>query len=212
MTLDLGKKTGAISLSKGERVSIEKTSGLTARVTWESGTDYDVYAVVLLKDGQELVCSTFGSEAQRNPTPTVLNGAVRHGGDTGRGGEAVKVEEVHIDLTDEIDRIAVVAYSAQSNGTGSFRRYRVTMEVVNQAGDTVTVDADQANANDSVYTCVPALIINGEDLAVERVELYSKPGSEHRPTFLGKAKGFFSKKPDATGELFMDAGARNLYK
>jgi len=212
MVVDLGKKSGAISLEKGQAVTIEKTPKITATVSFSSSTDYDIYAIVLLKDGTELVCSTFGSETQRNPTPEVEG--VRHLGDVARGGSGSNVETLEITLTPNVDQVAVVAYSAQSNGTGSFAKYGVTTTVDNHSGTVITVDAKDANANDTIYTCVPAIIRNGEDgVQIEQVELYSKPRSERRPTF-EKPKGGFFKKADssAPAELVMDAGSTNLYK
>jgi tellurite resistance protein TerA len=208
MAIDLGKKTGAISLDKGQRVTIEKTPKTTAVVSFSSATDYDVYAVILLKDGSEHVCSTFGSDAQPQPTAQVLG--VKHLGDVARGGgSSVNTETLEIVLSDEIDQIAVVAYSAQSNGTGSFRKYNVSMKVDNGAGTTVAIDARDADANDNVYTCVPAILRNTADgVVIEQVEMYSKPGSEYRPSFI--KKGLLGKKSD--GNLAMDAGSKNKYK
>lgn len=217
MGVDLGKKSGAISLRKDERVTIEKTATTSATVSFDSSTDYDVYAVILLKDGTERVCSTFGSHAQRTPTPRVLG--VRHLGDVQRSqGAGINTETLEIGMSDEIDQIAVVAYSARSNGSGSFRRFQVSMAVDNHAGTTVTVNADEANADDSVYTCVPAIIRNATDgVVIERVELYSAPGSENRPSFTAVPvkKGLFNRKVEPTvptGQLVMDAGSKNLFK
>lgn len=198
MAIDLGKQTGKIKLDKGQRVSIDKTAkGLKAICRWPSGTDYDVYAVVLFKDGHQEVCSTFGSQAQPAYTMTVAGGAIRHQGDVKRsGGEEV----IFVTPNEAVDQIAVVAYSAQSNGTGSFYKYRVTLEVDNYFGTAVTVPADRANRDNRVYTCVPAVIHNTDDgFTVERVEMYSQRNSELRPAFVG-------------GVLVMDAGSKNLYK
>lgn len=216
MTLDLGKKTGTINLDKGQRVSIEKTKNITASVSFSAATDYDVYAVILLRNGTEEVCSTFGSEAQRQPTASVRG--VRHLGDVARGGNSdLNVETLEIgNLADDIDRIAIVAYSAQSNGTGSFRNYKVSMTVDNGEGTSVNIDARNANSDNTVYTCVPAILVNNPDgtVSIEQVEMYSKPGSEYRPSFVGQAKkGLFSKKGQADESgLTMDAGSKNLYK
>jgi tellurite resistance protein TerA len=221
MSVDLGKRSGTINLDKGQRVTIEKTAKTTAMVSFSSATDYDVYAVILMADGSEKVCSTFGSEAQRQPTPQVLG--VRHLGDIQRGGGSdINTETLEINLSDSIDQIAVVAYSAQSNGTGSFRKYKVSMIVDNGAGTTVSIDAKNANSNDNIYTCVPAIIRNASDgVVIEQVEMYSKPNSENRPSFLGvpasKKSSFFGMKTTVvagipTGTLRMDAGSKNLYK
>ncbi len=216
MTIDFGKKTGAISLEKGQRVTIAKTPRILASVTFARKVDYDVYAVILLKDGTEKVCSTFGSQTQPTPTAEVLG--VKHLGDVRRVcGAEVNTETLQIDLTDQIDKIAVAAYSAQSNGMGSFKLYKVSMKVDNQQGTTVTVDANQGNSKRTVYTCVPAIIHNTADgVVIEQVEMYSSPSSENRPSFLHKGyagQGWLGKKvPVAVGDLVMDAGSRNTFK
>lgn len=198
--IDLGKKSGAISLTKGSRVTIEKTPIITATCKWSSNTDYDLYALVLMKDGRELVVSTFGSATQRQATPNVLNGAVRHLGDVGRKAVGVAEETIEIKLTDDIAAVVPVAYSAQSNGSGSFRKYGVSLGLDNGAGATVTVNSDSASADDGIYTVAIGIILNTpEGAVIESLEAYSKRGSELRPAFVN-------------GNLIMDAGAKNLYK
>ena len=198
--LSLQKQSGAITLDKGNRVLIEKTPVITARCEWSSNTDYDLYALVVLKDGRELVVSTFGSEAQREPTPTVLNGAVRHLGDVGRGAAGKAQETIEIKLTDEVAFVIPVAYSAQSNGTGSFRKYQVSLGIDNGQGTKVTIDSKNASNHNNIYTVAIGVINNTADgVVVESLEAYSEPGSERRPAF-------------KNGRLAMDAGATNLYK
>jgi tellurite resistance protein TerA len=198
--LNLGKQTGKISLEKGSTVTIEKTAVITARCEWDSNTDYDLYALVLLKDGRELVVSTFGSQSQPNPTPTVLNGAVRHLGDVGRGEKGKAQETIEIRLTDEIEAVVPVAYSAQSNGSGSFRKYKVSLGLDNGQGTQVMIDSKNASNNDGIYSVGIGIIRNGADgVVVESLEAYSRRGSEDRPAFV-------------KGQLVMDAGTRNLYK
>lgn len=198
--IDLGKKSGTISLEKGSRVTIEKTPVITAKCEWSSNTDYDLYALVLLKDGRELVVSTFGSETQPDPTPSVLNGAVRHMGDVGRGVAGVAQETIEIKLTDEIEAVVPIAYSAQSNGTGSFRRYQVSLSLNNGQGTEVTIDSKNASKHWGIYSVAIGIIRNTPDGAViESLEEYSRPHSENRPAFVN-------------GNLVMDAGAKNRYK
>jgi tellurite resistance protein TerA len=198
--VDLGKKTGTISLTKGERVTIDKTPVIRARATWSSNTDYDLYALVLLKDGTELVVSTFGSEAQPTPTPSVLNGAVRHLGDVGRTNSGKAEEVIEIKMTDDIVSVVPIAYSAQSNGTGSFRKYKVSLSIDNGAGADVNIDAASASMNPIIYSLAIGAIRNTtEGVVIEHLEKYSKSGSELRPTFVN-------------GEIAMNAGSKNLYK
>lgn len=199
-SLSLGKQSGKISLVKGSTVTIEKTAVITARCEWSSNTDYDLYALVVLKDGRELVVSTFGSKEQPQPTPSVLNGAVRHLGDIGRGEKGVAEETIEIRLTDEIAAVIPVAYSAQSNGSGSFHKYGVSLGIDNGQGTQVTIDSANASKDNGVYTVAIGVISNTPDgVAIESLEAYSKRGSENRPTF-------------KNGFLAMDAGSKNLYK
>lgn len=198
--LDLGKKAGAISLEKGARVTIEKTPVITARCEWSSNTDYDLYALVILKDGRELVCSTFGSEAQPVPTSELLGGAVRHLGDVGRGQSGKAQETIEIKLTDEIEAVIPIAYSAQSNGMGSFRKYGVSLGIDNGSGTSVTIDSSNASKRMSVFTVVIGIIRNtSEGVVVESLEKYSKSFSEFRPTW-------------KDGQVVMDVGSRNIFK
>jgi tellurite resistance protein TerA len=198
--INLGKQSGKIDLTKGARVTIEKTPIIRATAQWSSNTDYDLYALVLLRDGRELVVSTFGSSDQPTPTPSVLNGAVRHLGDVGRvpGGNAQEV--IEIKMTDEIVAVVPVAYSAQSNGTGSFKQYKVSLGIDNGAGTQVNISADDASRNPLVYSLAIGVIRNTADgVVIEHLEKYSKISSEKRPAF-------------RNGEIVMDAGAKNLYK
>lgn len=198
--LDLGKQSGKISLVKGARVTIEKSAVIKARATWDSNTDYDLYALVLLKSGEVLTVSTFGSNKQQVPTPSVLNGAVKHMGDVARGVKGVAEETIEIRMTDEIEAVFPIAYSAQSNGGGSFRRYKVALGLDNGAGTEVNIDAASASNNDSIFTVVIGVIRNTPNgIQVESLEEYSKPGSEKRPAIIN-------------GKIVVDAGATNLYK
>ena len=48
--VDFKKVSGNINLRKGDApVLMEKTAKITASVSWRSGTDYDVYALVMTK-------------------------------------------------------------------------------------------------------------------------------------------------------------------
>lgn len=199
-SIDLGKKSGSINLSKGSRVTIEKTPVIRARCAWSSNTDYDLYALVLLKDGTQQVVSTFGSKEQKHPTPNILNGAVQHMGDVGRTGGVLAEEAIEIKLDDRIEAVVPIAYSAQSNGTGSFKKYNVSLGIDNGKGTNVAIDSKNASSNNNIYTVAIGIIRNTDDgVVIESLEAYSKPNSEKRPAFVN-------------GELVMDAGATNNYK
>ena len=194
-------RSGVLSLAKDESVSITKTPVITATVSWPSTTDYDVLALVQYADGSVVTVSQFGTKDSAKYTAKTADGAVVHLGDVQRGNGALADETIEIRLNPDIVAVVPFVYSAQSNGSGSFRHYRVSMTVDNGAGDVVKIDASEASDNARVYTCVPGIIINGDVVAtVQRLELYSKPGSERRPA-LGKKLA-----------VVMDGGPVNAYK
>lgn len=201
---DLGTAHGRISLEKRQVISLTKTPKITVAISWPDTTDYDVYALVQYADGHTETVSQFGTKDNQNFTAVTSDGAVKHLGDVKRGGGAGKKgladETIEIALNANIVRIVPVAYSAQSNGTGSFRRYKVTMTIDNGAGDIVEINAKDADNNDSVYSCVPGIITNGDQVRIEKLEAYSAPRSERRPTIT------------SAGEVRMDAGPTNIYK
>jgi stress response protein SCP2 len=199
-TVNVGTAKGRISLKKDQAISLVKTPLITATISWPDKTDYDVYALVLYSDGRVETVSQFGTKDDKKFTTRTGDGAVVHLGDVKRGSGALANESIQIRLNSEILAVVPVVYSAQSNGTGSFRRYQVTMAVDNGAGDAVVIDATDASNNDSVYTCVPGIIVNGDTVTVKRLEQYSKPSSERRPTV------------DRNLAVHMDTGPVNAYK
>lgn len=204
-TISLEKVKGKISLDKGQKpVIIEKTPEITATVSWRTGTDYDIYALVYTKNGKQIDVAMFGAKGTP-PLRRYGNGAVEHMGDVGRNSGSVKKEIIKLRLTDDILAVVPVVYSAQSNGTGSFYRYQVSMSIDNHNGTSVTISAKNANNNDRIYTCVPGILHNTPDgVIISPLELYSKPNSEHRPKL----------KMDASNmvEVLMDKGPINDYK
>jgi tellurite resistance protein TerA len=189
--IDLGKRTGTINLRKGQQVTITKTARIVATCTWPRATDYDIYALVSYRDGRCETVSTFGTAGnERDFQLATTDGAVRHSGDVGRTQSRgwrkktaeVGQETIQITLNPEVRAVLPVVYSAQSNGTGSFRKYQVSMAIDNGSGDTVTIDAGNASDDDMVFSCVPGIIINDPDgVRIQFLELYSSAGSEQRP-------------------------------
>lgn len=204
-SLNLQKVSGKINLEKGQKsVLIDKTPEITATVSWETGTDYDIYALVYTKEGKQIDVAMFGAKGVP-PLQSFGNGAVEHKGDVGRSNQAIKTEVIKLRLRDDILAVVPVVYSAQSNGTGSFYRYKVSMSIDNHEGTSVTISAKNANNNDKIYTCVPGILYNTPDgVIISPLELYSKPNSEFRP----KLKMGSSKMV----EVIMDKGPMNDYK
>ncbi|MGH4124722.1 MAG: TerD family protein [Clostridium sp.] len=212
--VNLKKTSGKVNLSKGEKpILIEKTTEITASVSWDSGTDYDIYALVYTKSGKQIDVAMFGAKG----VPVLQNfdnGTVEHMGDVGRGKklgwgkakkEVSKTEIIKIRFNDDIIAVVPVAYSAQSNGSGSFHKYKVSMCIDNNAGTVVTISAENANDNNGIYTCVPGMLLNTTDgIVIKPIEMYSTQGSENRPMLM--------KGADGNIEIVMDKGPKNNFK
>ena len=139
------------------------------------------------------------------PLRSYGNGAVEHMGDVGRSSGSMKTEVIKLRLTNDILAVVPVVYSAQSNGTGSFYRYKVSMSIDNHNGTSVTISSKNANNNDRIYTCVPGILHNTPDgVIISPLELYSKPNSECRPKLRMGSSNMV--------EVLMDEGPINDYK
>lgn len=204
-SINLVKVTGKVNLDKGQKsVIIEKTPEITATVSWKTGTDYDIYALVYTKNGEQIDVAMFGAEGVP-PLRSFGNGTVEHMGDVGRSKKSEKTEIIKLRLRDDVLAVVPVVYSAQSNGTGSFYRYKVSMSIDNHKGTSVTISAKNANNNDQIYTCVPGILHNTPDgVIISPLELYSRPDSEYRPMLRMGSSNMV--------EVIMDEGPLNDYK
>ncbi|TMU83918.1 TerD family protein [Bacillus sp. BHET2] len=204
-TISLEKVKGKISLDKGQKpVIIEKTPEITATVSWKTGTDYDIYALVYTKKGKQIDVAMFGAKGTP-PLKSFGNGAVEHMGDVRGYNHSTKKEEIKLRLNNDILAVVPVVYSAQSNGAGSFYRYKVSMSIDNHNGTSVTIFAKNANNNDRIYSCVPGILHNTQDgVIISPLELYSTPNSENRPVLRMGSSHMV--------EVIMDKGPKNDYK
>lgn len=204
-SINLEKVKGKINLDKGQKpIIIDKTPEITATVSWKTGTDYDIYALVYTKNGKQVDVAMFGATGTP-PLSRFGNGAVEHMGDVGRNSGSIKKEIIKLRLTNDILAVVPVVYSAQSNGTGSFYRYKVSMSIDNHNGTSVTISSKNANNNDRIYTCVPGILQNTEDgVIISPIELYSLPNSEYRPKLKMGSSNMV--------EVMMDQGPKNDYK
>lgn len=191
-----------INLSKGmPAVFMKKTAKITVSASWPASTDYDLYALVVLRNGQVEHVAMFGASGVHSHEKYR---GVKHSGDAARG-VGTSTETLTIEMDDSIAAVVPVAYSAQSNGTGSFYKYKVSLAVDNGAGDRVEISAGSANNDNRVYSCVPAIIHNNVDgtVSIEPVEQYSQRSSERRPS---------AEIQNGRVIVTMDAGPRNNYK
>lgn len=130
---------------------------------------------------------------------------MEHQGDIRRNNQPTKTEEIKLRLNNDILAVVPVVYSAQSNGTGSFYRYKVSMSIDNHNGTSVTIVAKNANNNDRIYSCVPGILHNTQDgVIINPLEYYSAPNSESRPKLIMGSSNMV--------EVLMDKGPINDYK
>ncbi|MDO9353877.1 MAG: TerD family protein, partial [Solirubrobacteraceae bacterium] len=152
-SVDMRKASGKVDLKKGQGpVLMEKTALITARVSWKSGTDYDVYALVLMRDGTAVDVAAFAAEG----VPIRMEHAgVKHRGDVQAIPGAEEQEEIlEIRLTPEVLAVVPVAYSAITNGGGSFKEYKVSLAIDNGAGTQITIPSQNASDHAAIFTCV----------------------------------------------------------
>ena len=215
-SISLEKVSGKVDLSKGKKpILIEKTSEITVSISWDSNTDYDVYALVYLANGKQVDVAMFGAKGV--PVLQSYKNAVRHLGDEvgtkpekkGFFQSSIKnticKEEIKICLDDTIKAVVPVAYSAQSNGSGSFNKYNVSMLIDNHNGTEISISAKNASKDNNIYTCVPGIITNTPNgIVIEALESYSVPNSENRPKL--------EMDNDRNIKVLMDRGPINNYK
>lgn len=182
---------GALSLSKGNSLKITKTPLIKVTVSWvDPQKDYDLMALVLYKDGRVNVISY--------KQLSTADGAVKHLGDVGAT-SGDKTETIEIRMNDSIDRVAPFAYSAIENGQGSFREYGVSVVISNDTDQPVGIQANDSSPDRNRYTLCFGEIINGDQVTIQSLELYSRNHSEHQPDYVN-------------GKLTMDAGNENTTK
>lgn len=170
-----------INLRKGgPTVNLDKTATMTASLSWPAATDYDEYAAILLANGKTVYVATFGA---RGVEPLLSGWGITHSGDVARiPGAPMAVETLAFDsIHPDVLAIVPVAYSAQGNGMGSFKRYGVSMRVENMAGQAVAMEAEDASSDERVYSYTPAILHNQPGLlAIEPLEAYSPQNNENR--------------------------------
>jgi uncharacterized protein involved in tellurium resistance len=181
-----GQTAGKVSLAKGQVVSLAKAGqggadAIIVRNVWTArGKDYDLKALVLFRDGR----SVYVGAANSDEVLTVANGAVTHSGDST---SADKPETLTIKWSPEIERIAVSSYSALENGSGSFKKYGVSVEIAN-GQQSIAIPAADANADGRSYTLCFGEIVFGTTpgaMKVTALEDYSKRDSERRVAYVG---------------------------
>lgn len=158
-----------VTLEKAGRVRLRKGGGaIRARLVWEGRRggkgDLDLYCFYVLKDGTQ--GKVYWKDLGRN------HGApwITLSGDSKRAGE----EEVVIHRPDELRFALFAAYSAVSNGTGSFESYRPRMILTDQDGSEVVIPL--LNPNSTSYWVAISHVTIDDGVTIEHIETYGKSG------------------------------------
>ncbi|NOQ36144.1 MAG: hypothetical protein GQ569_09655 [Methylococcaceae bacterium] len=159
------RATNPINLEKrGEKttISLNKGAKVTAKLQWETNADLDLYCFYVDDSGKEdkVYYRKLGS----------LNSApyIQLMGDSQTAGEEV----VEISKPEKISYALIAAYSALSNGVGSFYSYQAKCVISDNQGQTVTTHLAHDDAY-SYWVALARISYANNQLTIENVETYS---------------------------------------
>ncbi|EDY43922.1 TerD family protein [Streptomyces sp. SPB074] len=190
--------SGTVTLTKGGStgISLRKTAGRTVDVhlDWDGGdedrrargADLELYVLAVPRDAVVPV-GTPPSEATaiyyRQRGTLDAPPYIRHHGDSRTPGR----ETVTIGHLDQQGYALVCAYSAVSNGIGSFRSYGARVTVTDHADQTVHVPLYKRSAF-SYWAAIALLDFTGPEVVIRQVEKYGAVQSEARPVLLSDGR------------------------
>lgn len=175
--------SGGINLTKGGSAgfSLVKGQPVTATLEWDGGSssrrargaDLELYALYVTKSGQSKMSKVQGGAVYWN---NLQSDGIRHHGDSLVPGK----ETVTIDQPDNLAYVLIVAYSAVSNGAGSFKSFGAKAVVTDGKGQTVTAPLFNDNPG-SYWVAIARIDLTTEgQVSIKHVEEYSR-GGEARP-------------------------------
>ncbi|OWA35474.1 hypothetical protein B9G55_12600 [Saccharibacillus sp. O16] len=176
--IDITKPTGSpivlekIQLSKPGSVSIRKSKSAMAMLIWENPQkDLDLYCFYVTRSG---TCGKvyYKDRGNENVAPHIV---------LDRDSRGAGQETIRIYRTDELKYVLFCAYSAVSNGFGSFKGMKARAIVDNGEGQRVESWLQKKNMF-SYWVAIAKIDFTGEDrMEVSQVETYSRSGVENSP-------------------------------
>jgi tellurite resistance protein TerA len=160
-----------ISLTKKETVSIKKSEKVIATLEWDSKKDLDLYCFYVTKDGKE------GKVYYRDKGSSNTAPFITLDGDALIAGK----ETIIIHDPSKLNYVLFAAYSAVSNGIGSFKSMKARAIVDNQMGQVVTSPLYEKNMFAYWVAIAKIDFTHPSEMNVEHVETYSKSGTERSP-------------------------------
>jgi len=179
-----------IELKKKESINIQKSPTITATLEWETKKDLDLYCFYVTQANQvgKVYYRNLGS-THETPYITLDGDALTHGKET-----------IQIHRPDALKYVLFAAYSAVSNGTGSFKSMKVRAVVDNNQGQVITSPLHEKN-NYAYWVAIAHIDFTANDAtSISHVEQYSGRGVEASPWLY--EDGTF--KMDAGPEEFKD--------
>ncbi|TKD69199.1 TerD domain-containing protein [Pseudalkalibacillus hwajinpoensis] len=160
-----------VTLKKKEAISIRKSEKVVATLEWKSKKDLDLYCFYVLKDGTE------GKVYYRTPGHAHKEPYITLDGDAKGAGK----ETIIVHKPSELTYVLFSAYSAVSNGIGSFKSMKAKAVVDNQMGQRVTSPLFENNKFAYWVAIAKIDFTDLHDMSVSHVEKYSKSGTERSP-------------------------------
>lgn len=160
-----------IILKKKEKVSIKKSEKVVATLEWDTKKDLDLYCFYVTKDGEEgKIYYRNQGNAKKEPFITLDGDALVAGKET-----------IIVHQPSQLKYVLFAAYSAVSNGIGSFKSMKARAVVDNQMGQRITSPLFENNRY--AYWVAIAMIdfTDANEMKVSHVESYSKSGTERSP-------------------------------
>jgi len=166
-TVQLGK----VSLEKQGSVNIRKAGKVTARLEWESAKDLDLYCFYVTQTNET------GKIYYRNLGSPKKSPYIQLDGDSkGKGQETITIHR-----PEELKYVLFAAYSAISNGVGSFYSMKARAVVDNHQGQQVVSSLYEKN-NYAYWVAIAHLDFTApSEMKVSHVEQYSKRFTEKSP-------------------------------
>lgn len=161
-----------LDLKKKESVSIAKPNKITAKLRWDNNAkDLDLYCFYVTSDGvnDKIYYKKLG-DANKAPY-IVLDGDSRTAG----------TETITIHSTANLKYVLFCAYSALSNGFGSFNAMKARAEVDNHSGQTIVVPLLEKNKFSYWVAIAHIDFTDNQQMKISHVETYSKAFRENSP-------------------------------
>ncbi|WP_342431587.1 TerD family protein [Neobacillus sp. FSL H8-0543] len=159
------------TLKKKEAISIKKTDKVIATLEWDSKKDLDLYCFYVTKN-DEVGKVYYRDRGSANRTPYIT----LDGDSIGAGKETIIVHN-----SSELKYVLFAAYSAVSNGIGSFKSMQARAVVDNQMGQKITSPLFENNKYAYWVAIAKIDFTNVREMSVSHVESYSKSGTERSP-------------------------------